>query len=142
MWLTPTYHLFSLYAPHRGAQAIRTEMEEAPTRDVKPVASVHGPMPAGSMALLSASASQKDGQLILSLSNRQKDTPQEVTITIRDARVGSGTLRAMTGEASAFNTAEQPEAVRVTETPIDARGDTLKLTLPPCSVQTLLLSLA
>ena len=142
MWLTPTYHLFALYAPHRGAQALRAEIEDTPTREVKPEPSGHGPMPSGSMALLSASASKKDGQLILSLSNRQKDAPQEVTVTIRDARVGSGTLRTMAGDANAFNTAEQPDAVKIVETKIDAQGDTLTLTLPPCSVQTVVLTLA
>lgn len=141
MWLTPTYHLFALYAPHRGAQAVRAEIEDVLTREVTPSAHWTAALPAGSLTLLSASASKKDGQLILSLSNRHKDAPQEVTVTVREGRLTDGILRTLTGDANAVNTAEQPENVRVIESRVDAHGDTLTLTLPPCSVQTVVLGL-
>ena len=141
MWLTPTYHLFSLYAPHRGAAAIRAEIDDAARREVAPLSTNHGPVPGGSLPLLSASASKKDGQLIVSLSNRQKDTPQEVTISLRGGTFSGGTLRTMAGAANAVNSFEQPENVTVKETSVVASGDTLILTLPACSVQTLVVGL-
>lgn len=141
MWLTPTYHLFSLYAPHRGASAIRAEIEDTAERSISAASTNHGPLPGGSLALLSASASKKDGQLIVSLSNRQKDTPQEVTIALRGGTFGVGVLRTMAGAANAINSFEQPENVTVKETPVTASGDTITLTLPPCSVQTLVVGL-
>ena len=142
MWLTPTYHLFALYAPHRGAQAVRAEIEDVSVREAKPSHSWMATLPAGDVPLLSASASKRDGRLILSLSNRDKDAPQEVTVSVRGGRLGGGTLRTMSGAANAVNTAEQPERVRVLDTQVDAQGDTLTLTLPPCSVQTFVLPLA
>ena len=141
MWVTPTYHLFALYAPHRGAQALRTVIEDAPTHAVPAVASIHGATPATTAALLSASASQKDGRLAISLSNRHKDDAQDVTITLRGASVVGGTVRTMAGAANACNSAEQPDAVGVTESAVTVSGDTLTLTLPPCSVQTVALTL-
>ncbi len=128
MWLTPTYHLFHLYAPHRGASAVRAEFEAVEVREALP--------------LMSGSASQKNGQLIVSLSNRHKDQPQEVTLSLRGAAVSGGILRTLAGKSDAHNTAEEPNAVSVIDSPLNASGDTLTLTLPACSVQTLTLSLA
>jgi alpha-N-arabinofuranosidase len=142
MWVTPTYHLFALYAAHRGAQAVRTEIEAAPTREAKPSKHWSAELPKGAMSLLSASASKKDGQLIVSLSNRHKDEAQEVTIVVRDGTLHGGSLQTLAGAANAHNSADQPNAVGVTETTVNALGDTLTLSLPPCSVQTLVLKLA
>ena len=141
MWLTPTYHLFSLYAPHRGAAAVRAEIDDSTEHVASPASTQHGAVPGGSLPLLSASASKKDGKLIISLSNRQKDTPQEVTISLRGGTFGGGTLRTMAGAASAVNSFEQPENVFIKETSLKASGDTLTLTLPACSVQTLVVGL-
>ena len=142
MWVTPTYHLFALYAAHRGAEAVRTEIEAAPSREAKPSHHWSAELPKGNMPLLSASASKKDGQLIVSLSNRHKDDAQEVTIVVRDGSLHGGTLHTLAGAANAHNSADQPNAVSVTETAIEAQGETLTLSLPPCSVQTLVLKLA
>ena len=143
MWLTPTYHLFALYAPHRGARAVRAEVGDCPAREIGAAANIHGGRPhTDSLALLSASASKKDGRLIVSLSNRQPDEAQEVTLTVRDASLHGGRLHTMAGAANAHNTAEQPDAVGITQMDVQAQGDTLTLTLPPCSVQTLVLNLA
>ncbi len=128
MWLTPTYHLFDLYAPHRGASAVRAEFDSLDSRDALP--------------LLSASASKKEGQLVVSLSNRHKDQVQEVTLTVRGAAVSGGILRTLAGAASAHNTVDEPNAVSVVESPLSASSSTLTLTLPPCSVQTLTLATA
>ncbi len=128
MWLTPTYHLFHLYAPHRGASALRAEFESMET---------HGTLP-----LLSASASLKDGQLIVSLSSRHKEDASEVTLSLRGLSVRGGTVRTLSGTPDAHNSADNPDAVGVTEGTLDAQGDSLTLTLPACSVQTLTLDLA
>ena len=128
MWLTPTYHLFHLYAPHRGAAAVRAEFDSMETHEALP--------------LLSASASKKDGQLIVSLSNRHKNEAKEITLSLRGASVSGGTLRTLYGAPAAHNTADQPDTVGITEQALDAHGETLTLTLPACSVQTLTLKLA
>ena len=96
----------------------------------------------GSIPLLSASASQKDGQIAVSLSSRSKEQAQEVTLSLRGASVRGGILRTLAGAPDAHNSAEQPKAVGITEQAVDVSGSTLTLTLPPCSVQTLALTLA
>jgi len=128
MWLTPTYHLFHLYAPHRSAAAVRTEFESVESR--------------GALALLSASASKKGEQLFVSLSNRSKDDAQEVTLDLRGGTLHDGTVRTLAGTPDAHNCAEQPDAVGVTEAAVNASGSAVTLTLPPCSVQTFTLKLA
>jgi len=128
MWLTPTYHLFHLYAPHRSAAAVRTEFESVESR--------------GALALLSASASKKGEQLFVSLSNRSKDDAQEVTLDLRGGTLHGGTVRTLSGAPDAHNSAEEPDAVGVTEAVLEASGSTIMLTLPPCSVQTFTLKLA
>ena len=127
MWLTPTYHLFDLYAPHRNASAVRAEFESLEAHN--------------SLPLVSASASQIKGQINVSLSNRRKDQPEEVTLSLRGAAFQGGTLRTLAGAPSAHNTAEQPDAVRGAESRVTASGSALALTLPPCSVQTLTLNI-
>ena len=128
MWLTPTYHLFHLYAPHRSAAAVRTEFESVEAR--------------GALALLSASASKKGEQLFVSLSNRSKDDAQEVTLDLRGGTLHGGTVRTLSGAPDAHNSAEEPDAIGVTEAVLEASGSTIMLTLPPCSVQTFTLKLA
>ena len=128
MWLTPTYHLFHLYAPHRGASAVRAEFDSLPLHENLP--------------LLSGSASQKDGRLVVSLSNRHKDQPQEITLSLVGASAGGGSLRTLSGAPNAHNSADARDVVGVAEETIEVHGCTLTLTLPPCSVQTLSLNLA
>ncbi len=140
MWLTPTYHLFALYAPHRGGRAVRAEWESAPARDL--AASTHWTtsLPTGAVPLVSASASHRDGRLAVSLSNRHRTDAQEVVLSLRGLQTTGGTLRTMSGPPDAANSADAPETVAVRETRIDATGDTVTLALPPCSVQTLVLA--
>ena len=141
MWLTPTYHLFSLYAPHRGAAAVRAEFDDMKTQLISAVPMIYGTLPSGSLPLMSASASKKDGKLIISLSNRHLTEPQEVTLSLRDGTFSGGSVRTMAGAANAINTHEQPETVVVREANLAASGDTLTLTLPACSVQTVVVGL-
>src|SRR5207248_1333684 len=65
LWLTPTYLLFMLYKPHRGATAVRLDLEsesqEAPAL---------GALKAGTLALISATASLQGSELHVSASNR------------------------------------------------------------------------
>lgn len=143
MWLTPTYHLFRLYAPHRGAEALRLDITEAPTRDL-PAQNRAWPettFKPGVLPLVSASVSRKDGTTILSLSNRRRTEPLAVRVVLRGIRIDGGTTQTLTGDApNAVNSAEQPGHVRITEGHLDTGGGEITLTLPPCSVQTAILA--
>ncbi|HZO91257.1 MAG TPA: alpha-L-arabinofuranosidase C-terminal domain-containing protein [Chthonomonadaceae bacterium] len=142
MWLTPTYHLFALYRAHRGAEALRVDLE-CPTVEAPALGTLweapHSAAPP--LPLLSASASRKDGQVAVSLSNRHYNQPLEVAISVRGLRLGAGTLLTLTGDApNAVNSVEAPERVRITETALSADGATFTFQVPPCAVQTAVLA--
>ncbi len=145
MWLTPTYHLFQLYAPHQGGTALRTTLEAAPTRDM-PAFSKPWPEATwgvGTLPLVSSSATRKDGQLVLSITNRHLTQPLEMEAALHGLSVRGGTLHTLAGDAAnASNSADRPARVGVQTSAMDAQGGTLRLTLPPCSVQTATLALA
>ena len=140
MWLTPTYHLFALYAPHRWGEALRTEIVDVPTREL-PAIEGHWPvipMPRTSMPLLSTSASRKDGRTIISLTNRHMTEPLEVTVEIPGLSKASAQLSTLAAESpKAVNSAERPDNVAVRNAKVDIVDGKVTLTLPPCSVQTM-----
>jgi alpha-N-arabinofuranosidase len=142
MWLTPTYHAFALYTPHRGAQAVKTEIQSAPTREMP---AVHGKFPIpkidpGTLSMLSASASVRDNAVVVSLSNRSYDSAQEVEIVFNGDTPAAGYVSTLSGDApNAVNSVEDPERVGICRGDAVVRGNKLTVTLPPCSVQTVVL---
>ncbi len=132
MWVTPTYHVFRLYRAHRGAQALRVEVE-TPTVDAQPLSGYR----AGLLPLITASASRREGSVAVTLTNRHRTEAMEVKIVLRDGRFGAGALETVAAPAEAVNSAEQPDNVTLRSQPLAAAGDSLTLALPPCSVQTL-----
>lgn len=132
MWLTPTYYLFLLYKPHRGAEAVRVEVESA-ARDTQELDFLKP----GSLPMVSATASRKEGRLTVSVSNRHAQEPCEVTLNLHGDAFREGTLHTLAADApNAYNSAEQPNRVGVTRTTLNASGTTLTLTVPPCAVVT------
>jgi len=142
MWLTPTYHAFAMYAAHRGATAVRTEIESAPSRQMPAVQSKF-PVPKvdeGTLSMLSASASVRDNAVVVSVSNRSFDTAQEVEIRFAGDAPSAGFLSTLSGDAAnSANTFEDPDRVGICRGDAVVRGDKITVTLPPCSVQTLVL---
>ena len=125
-WVTPTYHLFDLYKPHRGGTALRCVVESASV-DAGPL----DHLTAGSVTLLSAAASTSGGRTFLTLSNRSYSEPLEVRV----AGLKGGRIRTLTGRSpDSVNSADAPEAVSIVERDLDG-GDTLLLA--PCSVNTI-----
>lgn len=131
MWLTPTYHLFRLYKPHRGATAVRTTLE-SPTTDAPDL----GVLKAGQVALASASASLREGRLVVSLTNRHRREPLDVTVKVRGAAIPSE-AQVLTGDPAATNSADDPERVVIQTIALDERAESVfHITLPACSVAT------
>lgn len=143
MWLTPTYHLFSIYRPHQGGDALRVDLVEIPTQEAPALRSVgEGQSSTKPVALLSASASRKNGRLSLSISNRMLHEAVEVDIEIRGGNVGPGQISVLTAAGPAeVNSAERPDNVAPRTESVAARGGRVRLGLPPRSVQTLTLRL-
>jgi alpha-N-arabinofuranosidase len=123
--LTPTYHVFAMNKRHHDAESLAVHLRT--------------PAPAhGGVTTFSASASRKDGRLLLSLSNLDAERPLQVTLDLRGATYSSPAAQILTAPAlDAHNTADHPEAV-TTETfdGVRVAGSTLRATLPAHSFVT------
>jgi len=96
--VTPTYHVFDMFAAHQGAQSVRTMLA--------------APQASKGLAGLSCSASVREKRLTLTVTNPSLDQAREVEIAVRGARVASA--KAVVLEAAdvhAHNSFENPHAV-------------------------------
>jgi alpha-N-arabinofuranosidase len=130
--VTPVGHVFAMYAPHQGGQALRT-IFSAPRvnyqRDGQP-ASFWG---------LQGSASLQGKELFLTVVNPAVSEPREAEIVIRGARARSAAATVLTAsDIHAHNTFAQPEAVVPHAQPVD---NAAVFTFPPASVTALRLEL-
>lgn len=119
---TPTYHVFDLYQKHMDAVRldITGETDE----------------------FVSHTASMKENQVTISLSNYHLTEPKTVTFHLSELSLKEVSEAAyLCGEKmDDHNTFEEPEKVRIQEfQDYVIEGDTLKVELPPMSIATLTL---
>jgi alpha-N-arabinofuranosidase len=128
MLLTPTYHVFDLYQPHKGGQSVRFEV---PTDIISyAVGDEKRSLPA-----LSGSASVRDGALTISLVNAHANLPAEVAIDVRGADVSTVEASSLRHEQiTAFNSFDDPGAVTPSEPQRSEVTGEWRVTLPPASV--------
>jgi alpha-N-arabinofuranosidase len=122
MLLTPTYHVFDLYQPHKGATAVRVEIET--NVDAKfAVKSERRTMPT-----ISGSASMHGKKMTISLVNAHATLPAEVelNVSLKEAQIRTIAHEDIT----AHNTFEQPDVI----TPRGSRGSGSTVVLSPASV--------
>jgi alpha-L-arabinofuranosidase len=154
--VTPTYHVFKMYLPHSGAQAVRAEFT-APTI-TNPLAGA--PIPVGgnsyigsldavkTLAGLSGSASiaeNSNGKLLtLSVVNPHIDRPITTEVAVRGASIVSANATVLASrDVHDHNDFANPDAVKPTSaTTGQPSGGRLLHTFPPASVTTLQLRLA
>jgi alpha-L-arabinofuranosidase len=135
MLLTPTYHVFDMYQPHRGARSVRAEFEGPPVT-----------FAAGNerrrMAGLLGSASVSGDELTVSVVNPHATLPVEAAIDLRGGNLHESTATVLTHEdVTAHNTFDAPETVA----PLAVRGDGGEVgawTFPAASVTVLRARLA
>ncbi|MGD0014519.1 MAG: alpha-L-arabinofuranosidase C-terminal domain-containing protein, partial [Bryobacteraceae bacterium] len=133
--LTPTYHVFAMYAAHQGAQSVRTVFtapEVKYARNAQP-ATLPG---------LAGSASLSGKQLTLTVTNPSLDQVREAEIAVRGATVSA--VRAVTlaaSDAHAHNSFEAPRAVEPKAEALSLRGSALVHRFPPASVTKLEITL-
>jgi alpha-N-arabinofuranosidase len=154
--VTPTFHVFQMYLPHSGGQAVRAEFT-APTI-TNPLAGA--PIPVGGnsyigsldavkiLAGISGSASIAEtgnGKLLtLSVVNPHIDRPLTTEVAVRGASIASakGTVLA-SRDIHDHNDFAHPDAVKpAAATTGSPTGGKLLHTFPPASVTTLQLTLA
>jgi alpha-L-arabinofuranosidase len=135
--LTPTFHVFEMYAAHQGAESVRTVFT-APrpqyTRNGQP-ATIRG---------LMGSASRRDGQLVLTVTNPDLRETRSTEIVLAGASATAGTARCTTLSAAdvrAVNTFAEPRRIQPTQTTVAVNGATLVHEFPPASVTRLEITL-
>ncbi len=134
--LTPTYHVFEMFMPHMGAQAVRAVFS-APqveyTRADRP-AQFWG---------LAGSASVNDKLLTLTVTNPHISEAREAEIAVRGARVASARARVLSApDVHAHNSFEQPRAVEPRDEQVTVGAGTIGYRFAPASVTRLQIALS
>jgi alpha-N-arabinofuranosidase len=126
--VTPTFHVFEMYVPHQGAQAVRAEFVSSPAKYIR------NDKPASFWGL-GGSASLKGKQLTLTAVNPDISSPRETEIAVRGARIGSATARVLSAtDVHAHNTFDIPRAVEPRDESINLAGGRLVYQFAPASV--------
>ncbi|MCM1127233.1 MAG: alpha-N-arabinofuranosidase [Lachnospiraceae bacterium] len=126
MLLTPTYYVFRMYKYHQNAQLLDSSMETAQ------IGNDEYKVPAVSESV----SISEDGTIHITLGNLSPSMEQEVEISFYERKPARVTGSILAGGMTDHNTFDQPDTVKeesfndyaITE------QNTIKLTLPPCSV--------
>jgi alpha-N-arabinofuranosidase len=149
--VTPTFHVFKMYLPHKGAQSVRAAftapaipnpMGDTPAQ-VGGNSYIGQLAPVKTLAGLSGSASIKGKTLTLTVVNPHLTKPMTTEIAVRGASVTSakGTVLAEK-DVHAHNDFAHPDAVKPSSvTGLSPAGGKLMHTFPPASVTSLEITL-
>ncbi len=133
MVLTPTYHVFKMYAPHQNATFVPLEVETS-IRDVRDGRKV---------PTVNATASQKDGKLNVTLTNIDLKEKAEVTIPLE--KLGKNAVEGeilTSATPNDYNNFDNPDKVKVAPFKgYKVTKDGLTVTLPPMSIVALSIAL-
>ncbi|MCI0524638.1 MAG: alpha-L-arabinofuranosidase, partial [Acidobacteria bacterium] len=135
--LTPTYHVFQMYAAHQSGQSLRTNVSSPRlsfTRNGRPA----------TMRGLNGSASLRDRQVILTASNPDPNAAMQTEITIHGAMVKEvSALTLAAKDIRAHNSFDNPRAIEPQTSQAPApRGGSLIYSFPPATVTRLQITLA
>lgn len=134
--LTPTFHVFEMYAAHQGAQAVRAEFvspRASYTRNSKP-ADIWG---------LGGSASLVGKQLTLTIVNPDLREPREAEIVTNGATITAANARTLSeSDVHAHNTFDRPREVEPRDEQTRVTGGRLIHRFAPASVTRLQITLA
>lgn len=138
MILTPTYHVFKMYVPHQGGNFIPLDYS-SPMKEVESERDEFKRF----VPMVSATATEKDGVVTLSLANTSLEDKAKISIPLSSLNVNKikdGSIL-KSDKISDYNTFENPENVK----PVKFEGakikkDTLEIDLPSASIVTLSLN--
>ena len=123
---TPTWYVFHMYRDHQGAQLLPLTVSGAGTAGAG-----EDQVPA-----LHASASLgRNGAVTVTAANLSMTEAQHVTLTGLGMELAAAALLA--AEAHAYNTFDDPEAVKETPLTVKLTAEGASFDLPPCSVAAL-----
>jgi alpha-N-arabinofuranosidase len=126
---TPPYYVFELYRPHMGARQvavdIRADQMTVPAKDGD-----------AKIPALSASASIRDSQVTVTVSNPSVDSPLAARIRFAGGATPTEARASVLTHADmrARNTFDKPEEVKLATLPVKVDGSTLLVDLPKHAV--------
>ena len=122
MVLTPTYYVFDLYQHHMDAKELECsiECEQAGTEK-------------HALPAVTASASEKDGVITVTLSNLDPEKGREVTVCLPGAATGAAG-RILQGKMDAYNDFDNAPLKTEDFGDFDIRGSEILVRMPACSV--------
>ncbi len=124
MVLTPTWHVFDLYKDHQDAKLVDCFVETDQVGEGK-----------WQIDRISASASEKDGVVTLTVANCSLDEATEVAVRVNGYNAGFKPKgRILTAEAHAYNDFDSSPVASTEYTDFSVRDGAIILNLPPCSV--------
>lgn len=130
--VTPTYHVFGMYAEHQGADSVRTVVA-TPSISWGRAVGLEG---------LNASASVRGKRAVVTVVNPSFDGAREVEVRVNGGRVASSVGTVLTSsDPHHHNTWTNPRAVEPGALSVRLQGDTLRCTLPASAVAKLVLEL-
>jgi alpha-N-arabinofuranosidase len=141
---TPTYHVFDLYRPHKGAQAVRFLTAAETVSDGEASAEVCRSRYIGqqpfALKAVHGSASVRDGVLCVTVVNTHPTEATELDLEVHQGRLGEVEVVTLAAdEIHAHNTFEQPDVVHLSAPKtLQAKGSQLRVPLAPGSVTRLM----
>ncbi|HEY8460063.1 MAG TPA: alpha-L-arabinofuranosidase C-terminal domain-containing protein [Blastocatellia bacterium] len=133
--LTPTYHVFDMYAAHQGGQSLRTNVSSPPLK----YASNGKP---ATMRGLNGSASLHDRQVVLTVTNPDPKASMETEIAILGANIKEVRVTTLTSkDIHAHNSFENPRVIEPQSSQATAKGRAMAYAFAPASVTRLQITL-
>jgi len=137
MFLTPTYHVFDMMAPHKGARSLYRELE-CPKMSLPK--DRNGDL--SSLPMLNASVSRNRKRLCITVTNQSYSDTIPLSVEVREAEIASLAGRVLTANAAtAENSFETPKAVAPARLDLTPDGNTFQYDLPPHSFAAFMVSL-
>ncbi len=134
--LTPTYHVFDMYAAHQGGQSLRTNVSSSHLKYT-----ING-RPA-ILRGLNGSASLHDRRLVLTVTNPDPKAARETEIAILGANVKEVSVTTLAAkDIRAHNSFDNPRAIEPQTSQASAKGRALVYNFAPASVTRLQITLA
>jgi alpha-N-arabinofuranosidase len=137
---TPTYHVFNLYKPHKGAQAVRLISSAEAISDGGSFAEhcrkCYRDKQPFELKAIQGSASVRDGVLCVTAVNSHPAQPVEVALEVHKSRLEAAEVVALSADdIHDHNTFDQPDIVKLSPArTVQGSGGCLRVPLPPASV--------
>ncbi len=129
MVLTPTYYVFDLYQHHMDAKELECAIE------TEKLGTAQHSLPG-----VTASASEKDGTITVTLSNLDPEKTGEILISLEDKASGVAG-RILQGEMDAYNDFGKAPLKTESFGDYEILGNEIRVSMPACSVAELRISL-